>query len=79
MAEHLDHLLAGHHLLDVAVHRAQILLLLGKVHGGAPGDFRADKEHDAQHGDGQQRQGHVQHKQAHQGDDHGHQGVYHLG
>ena len=35
VGEHLDHLLALHHLLDVAVHLAQIPLLLDEVLGGA--------------------------------------------
>ncbi len=39
VAEHLDNLLTVHHFLDIAVDRAQILLLAGKIDGGLAGDL----------------------------------------
>ena len=79
VAEDLDHLLAFHHLLNVGVDGAQVLLLAGKVEGGTPGNAGGDQQHDGDHGQGEQRQGNVQHQHAHKGGDDGHQGVDDLG
>ena len=49
MGEHLDHLLAFHHLLDVAVHLAQIPLLLDEVLGRACRDLLGAEEHQRHH------------------------------
>ena len=56
VAEHLDHLLAGHHFLNVAVHRAQIALLGHKVLAGVGGEVFGDHQHDAHHDEGDQCQ-----------------------
>lgn len=46
VAEHLDHLLAVQHLLDEAVHNAQVLLLLDVVGARQAGEFGSDQQHD---------------------------------
>ena len=56
MAEHLDDLLAVHHLLNVAVDLAQLLLLPEEVFAGVPGQILRDQQHNADHCQRQQRQ-----------------------
>ena len=79
MAEDLDHLLAVHHLLDVPVDPAQILLLSSKIDGRFPRDPGGDRQHDTDHGQGQKGQGNVQNQHAGKGGDNGDQRVDDLG
>ena len=79
VAEDLDNLLAVQHLLDEAVHQAQVFLLLDVVLSRQPGQRRGHQQHDdgGENGDhGQQR---VQHQHGDEGGDHGDAGVDDLG
>ena len=77
VGEHLDHLLAFHHLLDVAVHLAQIPLLLDEVLGGAFCDLLGAEQHQRHHEHGNDGQLPAEHthaeKHGYDGDDAGHQ------
>ena len=57
MAEHLDDLLAVHHLLNVAVDLAQLLLLPEEVFAGVSGQILRGQQHNADHCQRQQSQG----------------------
>ena len=63
MVEHLDDLLALHHLLDIAVHGAQRLLLCLKAHAASAANALDHQQHQHQKGKGDQRQHpvHIQH------------------
>ena len=77
VGEHLDHLLALHHLFDVAVHLAQIPLLLDEVLTGACRDLFGAEQHQRHHEHGNDGQLPAEHTHAeehrHDGDDAGHQ------
>ena len=77
VGEYLDHLLALHHLLDVAVHLAQIPLLLDEVLGGAFCDLLGAEQHQRHHEHGNDGQLPAEHahteEHGYDGDDAGHQ------
>ena len=73
MAEHLDHLLPGDHLLNVAVDGPQGLLLAHKVFAGAAADLPGEEQHKAYHRQHQQGQGDAG---GHHGAEHRRQGDY---
>ena len=78
MAEHLDGPLPLDHLLDVAVHGSQVLLLPGVVpsrHGTEP---RCHEQHHRRHRDGEERERDVQNDHAEKGHDQCRQGVQEL-
>ena len=79
MAEHLDHFLPVHHLLNVAVDSAQIFLLLRKIDRGLRRNFRGNKGHDADHHQGEKGQGEIQHQHAEKGGQDHDAGVDELG
>ncbi len=56
MAEHLDDLLAVHHLLNVAIDLAQLLLLLDEKLAGVASQVFGGQQHHADHRQRQQRQ-----------------------
>ena len=60
MAEDLHHLLALHHLLDIAVDAAEVFLLLHEEAGGVLGEILAHKEDHRHHHAGEDGEGHVQ-------------------
>ena len=71
MGEHLDDFLAFHHLFDVAVHLAQVTLLLDEVFAGLLGDLLGAEQHQSHHDHGDDGQLPAQHAHA---DEHGHDG-----
>ena len=77
VGEHLDDLLALHHLFDVAVHLAQILLLGHKVLAAHGSDLLGAEQHQGhhQHGDNGELPAHQAHagEHGHDGDGAGHQ------
>ena len=79
VAEHLNHLLAVHHLLDEAVHLAQILLLGGEVSGAGTGHGFGDEQHQAHHQQVQNGQGHAEQQHADQHAHHRDHAGDHLG
>ena len=79
MAEDLDHLLAVQHLLDEAVHNAQIPLLQHVIFAGQLGEVHRDGDHDAGRQDGDDSQCRVEHQHGDQGGQHRHAGVDDLG
>ena len=77
VGEHLDHLLAFHHFFDVAVHLAEVALLLDEVLAGLLGDLFGAEQHQGhhQHGDDGElpaQQAHAE-EDGHDGDDAGNQ------
>ena len=71
MAEHLDHLLALHHFLDVAVQGAQVFLLRHEIFPALGRYPLGHLEHDENHDNGQHRQRNVQHEHADEHTDNG--------
>ena len=71
VVEHLDHLDAGDHLLDVAVQVAQLFLLPGEIGGGAFAHEFDHEHHDAQHGQDDQGQQGRKHQHHHEDADDG--------
>ncbi len=67
VVEDLDHLLAVHHLLDVAVHRAEVALLLDEVAARELGEMRGHKQHDDHEEAGHERHGNRQAAHGHEG------------
>ena len=64
VGEHLDDLLALHHLFDVAVQLAQIPLLLDEVFAGLLGDLFGAEHHQRHHQHGNDRQLPAEHAHA---------------
>ena len=60
MTEDLDNLLAGHHLLDVAVDCSEVLLLLNEVLARKSRHLLGDQDHDTDKEDRQEREPAVQ-------------------
>ena len=79
MAEHLDTLLPLHHLLDVAVHTADRLLLFLEIKARFSAQLLCDHQHEPDHHKRQNRQRyiHVDHSPEYRDD--GHSGVDRLG
>ena len=75
MAEHLDDLLAVHHLLNVAVDLAQFLLLLEEVFAGVSGQILRGQHHNADHHQRKQAQGNAQVEHREEYADHRNDGV----
>ena len=78
MAKDLDDLLAVHHFLNVAIDLAQLLLLLDEVFAGVAGQVLRRQQHDADHREGQHRQGDTQIEHRGQHADEGHNRVDEL-
>ena len=64
MGEHLDDLLALHHLFDIAVHLAKVALLLDEVFAGLLGDLFGAEHHQRHHQHGNDRQLPAEHAHA---------------
>ena len=67
VAEYLHHLLPLHHLLNVAVDRSQVFLLIGKIPGGTIAQLRGDPQHNSRHDHGNRRQRKIQNHHADKG------------
>ena len=79
VAEYLDHLLSVQHLLDKAVHNAQIFLLLDIVFAGQLGEVGGHSDHDQSGQDRNNGEGGIQAQHDHQSSQHGNNRVDHLG
>ena len=79
MAEDFYHLLTVQHLLDEAVHNAQVPLLLNIVFGRKPGEILGYQQHDTGGEDGDHGKRRVEQQHGHQGGGHGDGGIDDLG
>ena len=79
VAEHLHHLLTGHHLLDEAVHLGQLQLLCFEERPRALAQFRRGEHHHDGHDDADQRQRNAQHHHRGEGNHQRDDAVEHLG
>ena len=64
MAKDLDHLLAIHHLFNVAIHNTEVLLLFCKVFARFPSDFARHQQRDTDHRQCKQGEWNVQNHHA---------------
>ena len=79
MAEYLDHFLPVQHLLDKAVHNAQVPLLPDIILAGELGEILGDRQHHHSRQQGDDGQGGIEHDHGHQCGRHGNDGVDDLG
>ena len=75
VAEDLDYLFALHHLLNIAVDGAEVLLLPGEIVPGAAGELGGDQQHHRHHDQRDHRQRQAEDQHADKGDDDGDGGV----
>ena len=78
VAEHLNDLLAVHHLFNVAVHRTNITLLGNKVLGRVGGKILGDQQHNPDYDQGEHRQRHAEYNHGNQHADNGNSAVQQL-
>ena len=78
MVEDLYDLLTFHHLFDVAVHSAEVLLLCAEVLCGFAADLSGCEHHYNDHRNGEYRQRDAQHDHADERDYQRYAGIHHL-
>ena len=78
-AEHLDHFLAGHHLLDEAVDAAKTLLLGAEVAARPLAELRGGEHHHGGYQTADERQRHTEHNHRGKGDADGDDRIKDLG